>query len=156
MVTKRRSFFLTPLVILLIVFLSWSNIAAAAGLNLSPVFLPLIQRAISHPAPMNVIIKHIEYDPDGNDVEGEYVRIRNKGTEPITMTNWTLEDDADHTYTFQTFTLDPDAKVNVWTKEGTNTTTDLYWGRTREVWNNDDDCATLRDAQDNLVDELCY
>jgi hypothetical protein len=107
-------------------------------------------------AERDVQITSIEYDPPGSDVEGEYVRIENLGGGAVDMTNWTLRDDADHVFTFPTFTLSSGATVRVWTKSGTDTTTDLYWGSGSAIWNNTGDCAYLRDSSGTSVDAYCY
>jgi len=106
--------------------------------------------------PPNVEITHIEYNPPGDDVQGEYVRIENSGGSSANMTGWTLRDDANHVFTFPTFTLNPSAFVRVWVKSGTNTATDLYWGRSQAVWNNTGDCAYLRNSGGTPIDTYCY
>ena len=104
----------------------------------------------------NVQITDIVYDPPGDDVQGEYVRIENSGGRPADMTDWTLRDDANHVFTFPTFTLNAGASVRVWTKSGTDTATDLYWGSGAAIWNNTGDCAYLRDSVGAAIDTYCY
>lgn len=99
----------------------------------------------------DVRITHIEYNPPGEDVAGEYARIQNLGDTAQPMTNWTLSDAAHHTFTFPTFVLPAMGAVNVWVRKGTNTLTDLYWGRRSSVWNNAGDTAELRDASGILI-----
>ncbi len=106
--------------------------------------------------PANVQITHIEYDPPGADVQGEYVEIKNAGGRPADMTDWTLRDDANHVFTFPTFTLNAGASVRVWTKGGADTATDLYWGSGSAIWNNTGDCAYLGDDVGTSVDTYCY
>ena len=84
------------------------------------------------------------------------MRVDNSGGSAADMTDWTLSDEANHTFTFPTFTLNPGAFVRVWTKAGTNTATDLYWGRGSAIWNNSGDCAYLRDSVGTLIDTYCY
>lgn len=103
-----------------------------------------------------VVITSILFDPPGPDVDGEYVLIENQGGSPVDMTGWTLRDEADNTFTFPTFTLSPGASVRVWTRSGSNTATDLYWGRALPVWNNTGDTAYLRDASNVLIDTYAY
>ncbi|HBY98223.1 MAG TPA: hypothetical protein DEP84_30475 [Chloroflexi bacterium] len=55
----------------------------------------------------------------------------------VTMTGWTLRDNAGPTYTFPQSTLNPAASVRLWTKAGTNTGTDLSWGRSWSQGGND-------------------
>lgn len=104
----------------------------------------------------NVQITTINYNPPGDDLAGEFVQIQNYSSSAVDMTGWTLRDLANNVYTFPTFTLAPGASVRLWTKSGTNTTTDLYWGRTTPVWNNDGDAAFLRNASDLLVATFAY
>lgn len=72
------------------------------------------------------------------------------------MMNWTLRDIANHVFTFPTFSLAPNATVRVWTKSGTNTSTDLYWGSGAAIWNNTGDTAYLRDSVGTPVDTYTY
>lgn len=71
------------------------------------------------------------------------------------MTGWTLQDAAATTYTFPTFTLPCGGIVKVHTDSGTNTATDLWWGRSSAVWNNSGDTATLRDGA-TVIDTYTY
>jgi hypothetical protein len=81
------------------------------------------------------IIK-ILYNPPGSDLQGEHVILRNEGATPQDLTNWTLRDKANHRYQFPVFRLQPGAEVRIWTKAGSNTAHDLYWGLGQAVWNN--------------------
>jgi hypothetical protein len=101
--------------------------------------------------------------PQTTDVEityvsgaGEYVIIENKGTEDVDMTDWTLKDLANHIFHFPSFVLEAGKTVTVHTGHGTNTETNLYWGRSDYVWNNDHDTAYLYDADVNLIDSYSY
>ncbi len=87
--------------------------------------------------------------------EEEWVEITNSGASPITMTGWKITDDgAKYTYIFPSFTLSSGATVTLYTDEGTDTTTELYWGSGRPVWNNDGDTAKLYDASGDLKHQL--
>ncbi|HMQ29142.1 MAG TPA: lamin tail domain-containing protein [Chloroflexaceae bacterium] len=102
-------------------------------------------------------IAMIEFNPEGSDVAGEYVRIANGGAEPIDMAGWTLRDFASrHTYTFPAFTLAPGTEVQVWTKAGDDDAANLYWGQRAAVWNNDGDTAVLADADGAEVATYTY
>ncbi len=100
-----------------------------------------------------VSITHVAFNPPGRDISGEHVLIQNQSRVAVDMTGWTLQDQAYHTYVFPGFTLAPGASVRVWTREGEDTATDLYWGRRAPVWNNLGDKAFLRDSQGRLVTE---
>jgi len=67
----------------------------------------------------------------------ELVIIQNTGNAKLTLTGWTLENNAGIRYTFPAspeLTVYPGATVQVHTKAGQNTPADLYWGRTEPVW----------------------
>jgi len=110
----------------------------------------------SIPSPADIKITFIEYNPPGIDAEGEFVRLENMGTTAHDMTNWTLRDAVNTVFTFPAFTLQPGASVEVWVKSGTNTATDLYWGRGSSVWTNTGDTATLRDDLGQEADSCTY
>jgi len=101
-------------------------------------------------------ITDFEYDPPGDDVLGEYLVIENQGTANQNMTGWKLKNDENETFRFPAYILKAGAGVTVWTKEGVNTETDLYWGSETPIWSNHGDCATLLDRSHQLVDWECY
>ncbi|MHC1594133.1 MAG: lamin tail domain-containing protein [Methanotrichaceae archaeon] len=81
----------------------------------------------------------------------EWVEISNVGEPAQDLTNWTLQDEQNHTYTFPVFALAPESVVKVHTETGNNTDTDLYWNMASSVWNNDGDVATLADETGNVI-----
>ena len=101
-------------------------------------------------------ITYIEYDPPGHDFKGEFVRLENQGSVPIQLTDWTLEDSAHNRFTFPACTLAPGEYIRVWTGIGQDTLTDLHWGRTQGVWNNDGDCAQIYNAVGKFITSHCY
>ena len=107
------------------------------------------------PAPAQIKITFILYAPTNGTLE-EYVRIQNLGGTAQSMTNWTLRDESAHIYTFPAFTLGPGAQVQVWTKSGTNSATNLYWGSAQAIWNNAGDTAFLRNAGGAAVSTCAY
>jgi hypothetical protein len=115
------------------------------------------------PTPTNtlvpgVYIKTIDYDPDGDPVEDEFIEIVNTDNEDIEMTDWFINAErADFPkYFFQTFTLGAGDTVRVWSGFGTDTSTDLYWGSDEEIWIDGGDCAYLKDDKARTVDIYCY
>lgn len=104
----------------------------------------------------NVQIVYIEYDPPGPDEDGEYVRLDNLGGSNATLTDWTLRDDANHVFTFPSFTLAAGASVRVWTGSGSNNNSNLYWGSGAAIWNNAGDTATLRHSSGQVIDACTY
>ncbi|HSB70748.1 MAG TPA: lamin tail domain-containing protein [Candidatus Methylomirabilis sp.] len=110
----------------------------------------------ARPDRQDVRLTHIEYNPEGRDIGGEYVLVRNLGTRPVDMTGWTLHDEAHNTFVFPAFSLAPGASARVWSGRGSDTMTDLYWGRGVAVWNNIGDKGYLRDREGSLVAVYSY
>lgn len=105
-------------------------------------------------------IVHIEADAPGSDSEnpnGEWIEIANQGDEPVQMQGYTLKDEANHIYTFGLFLVRPGHSFRLYSGQGIDTATELYWGLVGDsVWNNNGDTAFLRDAEGNLVDSYAY
>jgi sRNA-binding protein len=89
--------------------------------------------------------------PEKENLNGEWVEIANQGTEAQSLQGWTLSDQDNHTYAFNSFTLQAGASVKVHTGTGDNSATDLFWNMKVSIWNNDGDMATLKDATGNVV-----
>lgn len=104
-----------------------------------------------------VRLVRIVHNPDGDDVQGERVELRNVGEGAAAMAGWTLADAASYVYAFPAgFVFPAGATVTVWVKAGTDTATELYSGRGSAVWNNEGDVATVRDGGGNVVDVCSY
>jgi hypothetical protein len=82
----------------------------------------------------------------------EHVVIENGGTQDQDMARWTITNERLDTYRFPVgFVLPAEASVRVWTKSGTDTETDLYWGSEKAVWDGRSGTAYLRDLSGTLV-----
>ncbi|MFC7254067.1 lamin tail domain-containing protein [Haloplanus litoreus] len=89
---------------------------------------------------------------DRNNLDDEYLVLANGGTEPLDLSGWTVADAAGATYTVPAgTTLAPGATLTLHTGAGTDTATDLYWGSTRPVWNNDGDTVIVTTANGERV-----
>jgi competence protein ComEC len=63
------------------------------------------------------------------NLRDEYVKITNKGSSPVSLGGWKIEDEGSkHTFTFPSYTLVSGATVTVYTEKGSNTATELFWG----------------------------
>jgi hypothetical protein len=128
---------------------SWETFAPSAT--------PASDVAASPAVAIGVTIDYIEFDPPGDDLQGEFVRFRNSGTSTMNMTGWTLRDEgAKHMFVFPAFSLAPGADVQLWTKSGTNDAKNLYWNSRRPVWNNTGDTAVLSNATGVEVARYSY
>jgi hypothetical protein len=102
-----------------------------------------------------VNIVDIYYNPTSGPLD-EYVSIKNTSGRDVVMTGWTLRDDSKNTYAFPVLTLKHLATVKVWTKSGTNDSSNLYWGSSVSIWNDHGDCAYLRNELNEKIDSYCY
>lgn len=123
---------------------------------LRDVVLELQEGEMEQTVSPRIQITYVECDPPGDDVQGEFVAIENCGEADADLANWVLCDEAGHRFTFPAFTLKSGARARVWTKAGTNTTTDLYWGRDLAIWNNRGDYVSLLDSMGELVHSYRY
>ncbi|WP_080505202.1 lamin tail domain-containing protein [Halorubrum aethiopicum] len=102
----------------------------------------------------------IHADAEGNDRENlndEYVVFENTGTSSIDLSNWELADAADHTYSFPDGTvLAPGDTITIYTGSGTDTESEVYWGQSSPVWNNDGDTVILLNDKGTTVIEETY
>jgi len=109
------------------------------------------------PAGDGVVIARVHADAEGDDAENlndEYVVVRNRGDEPVDLSGWTLTDAAGFEYGFpEGTTLAANGSATVHVGDGEDTGADLYWGRGRPTLNNDGERVTLRDAGGAVVDE---
>jgi micrococcal nuclease len=104
---------------------------------------------------VSVSIVTIHEDAAGNDNENlndEYIVLKNTGSETIDMAGWTLKDNADHTFTFPSgFLFGPGETVRIRTGSGTNTDDTLHWGSNSAIWNNNGDTMILIDSSGNVA-----
>ncbi len=109
--------------------------------------------------PSAVTIYEAHYDAAGDDwnnLNDEYIIIKNFGNAVVSLTGWQLVDSIGHTFTFPEFSLYPGGTVTVYTGSGMNTVTALYWGSASPIWNNDHDTAYLYDQNRNLIDKKIW
>lgn len=86
----------------------------------------------------------------------EYVEIYNDGSQPVQLQDWTLRDTKSHVFVFPGFILGPQQYCRVYT--------DLYLPKhcgftyysLSPIWDNNGDCAYLKDGDGVLIDMLCY
>jgi micrococcal nuclease len=105
-------------------------------------------------------IEEIHFDAPGPDHEnpnGEWVALKNEGTEAIDLAGFTLKDGANHIYAFPPVRLEADGSLRLYSGRGQDSGDALYWGLSGDaVWSNQGDAAYLRDPQGQLVDYYSY
>jgi lamin tail-like protein len=110
-----------------------------------------------------VQIKEIYYNSPGSDtgsnksLNAEWVLLKNTAAKGISLKGWTLRDASSHVYHFpSTYKLGAGHSVKVHTGHGSNTSTNLYWGSSSYIWNNDKDTATLKRSNGTVADKCSY
>lgn len=89
----------------------------------------------------------------------EWVKIKNTSSpnNPVDMTGWFIKSDSSYRYDFPDgFKLNVGQTVTVYTRSGTNGTSQLYMGRTAEFWKDNRDCGYLRNEKEKLINAFCY
>ena len=79
------------------------------------------------------------------DIASEQVFLSRLGSGDLSLAGWRLEDEHGNAFVFPQLDLFQGGAVIVWTKSGTNTAVDLYWGMSSAVWQSGDK-ITVRDA----------
>lgn len=68
------------------------------------------------------------------DLANERVVIAHIGDQDVALAGWILRDENGNDYEMPALVLHPGGQVNVFTGQGADTATDLYWGRSVYVW----------------------
>jgi len=101
-----------------------------------------------------ISISSFRYNAKGKDNENlndEYVVLKNDCDFFIDMTGWAVKDRTANTYIFPKFGLATKKEVKICSGAGTDTETELYWNNKFPVWDNSGDTLYLRDAKGNLA-----
>jgi len=69
------------------------------------------------------------------DLDNERLTIDHVGDADISLSGWRLRDQNGNQYNFPALVLHPGAQVSLFTKQGDDTSTQLYWDRSVFVWN---------------------
>ncbi|WP_439028583.1 MBL fold metallo-hydrolase [Haloarchaeobius sp. DT45] len=107
-----------------------------------------------------IALEYVHADARGTEsanLNDEYLTFSNDGSDPLDMSGWTVSDAAGSSYTVPDgFTLAAGASVTLHTGSGDDTATDLYWGSTVPVWNNDGDTVIVQTDNGETVLEENY
>jgi endonuclease YncB( thermonuclease family) len=86
----------------------------------------------------------------------EFVEFRNDTEDSIQLKGWTLRDQENHVFVFPSFILGAGQYCRVYTNEYHPTSCGFSYYSPSPIWNNDGDCAYLKDPYDQLIDTFCY
>ena len=107
-------------------------------------------------SPYNLTIDYIEYDPIGEEADGEYLILTNHENYNVSMVGWFLQDEAAQTAYEFNFTISNNTSIRIYTGEGVDNSTTLYWGWYQGIWNNSGDFAIIQDQNGMMVDNYRY
>ncbi len=80
------------------------------------------------------------------DLATERIDLTVQGGGAIALTGWQLKDEQGHSFTFPLYTLHPGGQLSLYTKAGSPSVGELYWGLSGPVWSSGE-TVTLVDAQ---------
>lgn len=69
-----------------------------------------------------------------DDLEAERITISLAGDEDVSLSGWKLRDTGGSEYRFPALVLHPGASVTIYSRNGDDGATDLYWDRQLPVW----------------------
>jgi competence protein ComEC len=94
---------------------------------------------------------------DANNLNDEYVVLKNTGDQPLDLSGWRVKDDDGHVYEFRDgFTLDVGETVTLHTGTGTQTDDHRFWWADEPVWDNGGDTISVYDDGGQKVYERSY
>jgi competence protein ComEC len=86
------------------------------------------------PIPAGVKVVEIIAAAGAGNLGNESVTIRRLGDGELSMNGWRLDDNAGHRFTFPDVVLFKDGSIKVFTRSGSNSVNELYWGLKETVW----------------------
>ncbi|WP_394697702.1 lamin tail domain-containing protein [uncultured Methanomethylovorans sp.] len=86
------------------------------------------------------------------NLKEEWIAVTNSGKSSVDLSGWWIEDEVGNKYTFPSFSLSAVSTVTIYTSEGKDSNTELYWDNPSPVWNNDGDTAYLYNISGEVVD----
>jgi micrococcal nuclease len=93
---------------------------------------------------------------DEDNLNGEYVVIRNLQDESINLNGFSISDAARNTYIFGDVVIEGQSPLRLLTGCGNDQGDYIYWCSNNPIWNNSSDTAFLYDASGRLVDRYDY
>ena len=126
-------------------------------LNVIPPTPTLTPTATRPPTPSVVIadVQNSRAEEQGKALNDERVILVNFG-QAIDLLGWSLANSGSETYTFGEVVLEQRKGIILHSGQGVDNSTDMFWGRSTEAWNNDGDVIILRDSAGREVDRFSY
>jgi hypothetical protein len=85
---------------------------------------------------VQVAVGQLEIDTviGAGDLENERVLVRHIGDQEVMLLGWKLQDEDGNEFSFPALTMFSGGAVTVYSKAGTNTVVEMYWGQQEAVW----------------------
>jgi micrococcal nuclease len=103
-------------------------------------------------------IAQVEYDPPGDDtldLDREYIVFQVLGAG--SLHGYAVEDESGKRFDFPDRVYQKGQTITLHSGQGTDTTTDLYWGASGSaIWNNDSDTVKVLDPRGFIVEIFAY
>jgi micrococcal nuclease len=100
---------------------------------------------------LEVVLNYDAEGPDTKNLNGEWASMKNTGSKPLNLKNWTIKDAGTNIYKFGKYLLEPGSTVFLFTGSGTDSAGKLYWNSSMPIWNNDHDTLYIRNDEGLLV-----
>jgi len=105
-------------------------------------------------------VTNFHYDAEGNDnnnLNDEYVTIKNSCSFSCDLSGWEISDAASHKYSISNFILADRNEFTLYSGDGAGSASQLYWKRKQAVWNNNDgDTLYLKNQDGELIFSQSY
>ncbi len=157
--SPRRFLTVATILVLLILMAALLVPSLRPETTAAPLTTPSTETAIGEAIePGAIRLVAIVYNPGGDEADGEYVVIQNRGSATVSLTNWRLENLASQpqSFIFPPFTLAAGAQANIRTGQGANSEMNIYWGSETAIWDNAGDTASLYDDTGTLIDRCTF
>jgi competence protein ComEC len=127
---------------------------------LSEYFLPLVVRVTPAtpeiPGTGKILIQSVVADGLGAQDPDEYVVIKNTDNHPVNLESWTISDTARHVFLFPRVIIQVNQVCRIYTNQDHPEWCGLSYHSGSAIWNNDHDCATLKNGSAEVVSSYCY
>jgi len=108
------------------------------------------------PSSGSVTITHLFYEGIRWQEPNEFVEIKNTSGGLIQLGGWTLEDSKGHIFVFPPFLMKAGWYCRIYTDEYHPESCGFTYENFSQIWDNDEDCAILKDSDGVLIDKFCY
>jgi hypothetical protein len=99
--------------------------------------------------PLDQAVIQIQNIIGSGDLQNEVIELKRVGSGNLCLTDWALKDEDGNTFTFPNLVLNSEATIDVYTRTGRNSVTELYWGLQSPAWK-PGETATLVDSGGNV------